>query len=56
MESADLDKLLTEAKGQQDWLTTIRRHLHQWPELMYEEHNTSAYIRRQLDDLGVPYK
>ena len=55
-EGLDLAQLLTEAKGQQEWLITHRRHLHQWPELLFEEQNTSAYIRKQLEELAVPYK
>ncbi|KAK9829138.1 hypothetical protein WJX72_004097 [[Myrmecia] bisecta] len=38
------------------WMVNIRRELHQWPELIYEEHNTSAAIRRVLDELDIPYK
>ena len=52
----ELDKLLIEAKGHHDWLITHRRQLHQWPELMFEEHNTSQYIRGRLDELGIAYK
>lgn len=33
----------------------IRRHLHQNPELSFQEYNTSAFIRQQLDELGVPF-
>ncbi|KAG2482906.1 hypothetical protein HYH03_018188 [Edaphochlamys debaryana] len=32
-----------------------RRHLHTIPELFFEEFNTSAYVRQQLDELGIPY-
>ena len=32
-----------------------RRHLHQNPELSFEEYNTSAYICAQLDKIGVEY-
>ncbi|MCT4589408.1 MAG: M20 family metallopeptidase [Carboxylicivirga sp.] len=34
----------------------IRRHLHQNPELSFEEHNTSAYIQKQLSKLNIPFK
>lgn len=34
----------------------VRRHLHQYPELSYQEHNTSAYIKSQLTELGIPWK
>ena len=47
---------LKETSKDKDWLVNTRRELHQWPELMYEEHNTSAFIRRVLDDLDIPYK
>ncbi|OAV44419.1 M20 family metallopeptidase [Lewinella sp. 4G2] len=36
--------------------TTARRHLHQNPELSFEEFETQAYIARQLDNLGIPYQ
>jgi amidohydrolase len=37
-------------------LIEIRRHLHQNPELGYDEHNTSEYICMQLDKFNIPYK
>jgi amidohydrolase len=33
----------------------IRHHLHQYPELSFEEHQTSAFIREILDDWGIAY-
>lgn len=33
-----------------------RRHLHQYPELSFEEHQTTAYIIEQLKDLDIEYK
>ena len=33
---------------------TIRRHLHKHPELSYQEHQTTAYIRQQVEALGLP--
>lgn len=29
-------------------------HLHQWPDFMFDEHNTSKFIWQPLDDLSVP--
>ncbi len=34
----------------------IRRHLHQHPELSFGEHQTSAFIRKQLDNWGISYR
>ncbi|WP_273445206.1 M20 metallopeptidase family protein [Neolewinella agarilytica] len=33
-----------------------RRHLHQHPELSFEERETQAYIAGQLDELKIPYR
>eukprot|EP00250_Pteridium_aquilinum_P002734 c12954_g1_i1 orf=1-1149(-) len=38
-----------------DWLKSVRRSLHENPELAYEEYETSALIRSELDKLGVRY-
>lgn len=42
-----------------DWagdFIKIRRHLHAHPELSFQEHQTSAYIREQLDAWGIPFR
>ena len=33
-----------------------RRHLHAHPELSFYEYETSAFIKKKLDDLGIPWK
>ncbi|CAM6087219.1 unnamed protein product [Calypogeia fissa] len=38
------------------WMTNIRRHLHKHPELSWEEFETSAFIRKHLDELNIPYE
>ncbi len=33
-----------------------RRHLHQNPELAFEEHQTSEFIQKKLAELGIPFQ
>lgn len=33
----------------------IRRHLHAHPELSYQEYETSAFVQRQLTEMGIPF-
>ena len=37
----------------QTWMTSIRRHLHQYPELSWQEEKTSAFVVRHLEHLGL---
>lgn len=48
--------LLAEARTHAEWITDIRRTLHEYPELGYEEKRTSEVIRARLDELGIPYR
>src|SRR4030081_239533 len=36
-------------------LVRWRRHLHQNPELSFEEFETTTYVARSLDEWGIPY-
>lgn len=49
-------QILDEARSHHEWIRAIRRELHQYPELGYEEVRTSQLIRKHLDDLNIPYR
>jgi len=36
-------------------MVSIRRHLHQYPELSFKEYNTAKYIANFYKDLNIPY-
>jgi len=52
----DYHKMKDESMSISDWIISIRRELHEHPELMYEEFKTSELIRRELDKLEISYK
>lgn len=52
--AAQLPDLKAAAEQLRPWLVSVRREFHQHPELMYEEHETSARIRKYLEDLDIP--
>jgi hippurate hydrolase len=37
-------------------LIAVRQHIHAHPELSFQEHETSAFIQRKLDEFGVKYQ
>lgn len=48
--------ILSEARSLEGWLVDVRRSLHRVPEPGNEEHETSAAIRAELDELHIPYR
>lgn len=48
-------QILNNAREILPWLIGIRRQLHRTPELGYQEHQTSACIRRHLQELGIDF-
>jgi amidohydrolase len=39
-----------------DDIVKLRRHLHTYPELSFQEYKTSAFIKAQLSELGISWK
>lgn len=46
-------QILSSAQNEKNWLISVRRKIHENPELLFQEHNTSALIRSELTKLGI---
>ncbi|XP_028795781.1 IAA-amino acid hydrolase ILR1-like 5 [Neltuma alba] len=55
IDDAYAKEILSAAERDKDWLISVRRLIHEYPELAFHEHNTSALIRGELDKFGIPY-
>ncbi len=44
------------ARELEETIITNRRHLHAHPELSFHEYETAAYVKKQLDAIGIPWK
>ncbi len=51
-----VDEIKSLAATYQADTVTIRRHLHQYPELSFQEVETGRYIKSQLEQLGIPHQ
>lgn len=49
------EKVQAIAESIHEEIVKLRRHLHENPELSYEEFNTSAFVKTQLDKLGISW-
>ena len=49
-------KIISEAKEIQSWIVDKRRTIHQHPELMYEEFETSKLVQKTLSDLDITFE
>ena len=51
-----VQRTLDDARTHADWIVDIRRQLHRFPELMYEEVRTSQLVCDVLEELGIPFE
>ena len=49
-------EILKEAESISEWIVNLRRLIHRYPELMYQEYRTSQLVRSTLDQLGIRYR
>ena len=49
----NLNDLIPQAEAIKPWIVDLRRTIHQHPELMYEEFETSKLVQKTLNDLSL---
>jgi amidohydrolase len=49
------DKIKSIAESIHPEVINLRRHLHAHPELSFSEYETSAFVKKQLDELGIEW-
>ena len=52
----DFEKIKNRANNLSEWITTIRRDIHETPELAMEEYITKEKIKKYLDEIGINYE
>lgn len=50
-----LDRILKRSEELLEDTIRTRHYLHRHPEVSYKEYETTAFIKKKLDDLGIPY-
>ena len=50
-----IDEIKSKARNIHPDLICTRRHIHSYPELSFEEYETSAFIKKELDKMGIQY-
>ena len=55
MSEALKSRILKEANFLRDELVAVRRHIHQHPELSFEEVQTSAFLKEKLSEAGISF-
>ena len=57
MEKSELkQKIIMDAKELESYIITTRRHIHTYPETLFEEEYTARYVESELQKIGIPTK